>query len=1028
MLAAIIRFSLVQRVFVVLLSIMILAAGASAWFSLPIDAFPDISPTQVKVILKAPGMTAEEIESQITLPIETELLGIPNQQILRSMTKYAITDITIDFNEGTDIYWARQQVAERLANVMGSLPSGLEGGVAPMSTPLSEMFMFSVENPNMTLLEKRQILEWEIRPLLRSIDGVADVNILGGYAKTYQISPDPLKLASIGMSLTTLAEKIDLANTNAAVGRINIGNDTLILRSEGRVNSLEGIKNIVVASSAGDKAVVRLKDVAKVDIGHLTRYGSVTRNGQETSEAIVIALKNANTAKVIEQVSAKLDEIESSLPENTEINVFYNRKNLIDTAIGTIQNALFIAIVLVIIVLSLFLGDLRAAIAVSLVLPFSAASTFMLMQQFDFSANLMSLGGLVIAIGMLVDASVVVVENTVNSVKQNKGLPKLHLVYRACKDVAGPVVSGTVIVIIVFSPLLTLSGLEGKLFTPVAVTIVFAMISSLILSLTVIPAFTSFLLKTGESKEPRFVQYMQGRYKDLLSKTIPAPQFVIAGSLLCLVVSGFLFVLLGKTFMPVLDEGDIIVQLEKTPSISLKSSTDLDIQIQNALLEQVPEIKQIVARVGSDELGLDPMSLNETDVFMELEPVDDWRFDTKDELIEAIREVLSDFPGINIGFTQPIQMRVSEMLTGSSGAVSIKVFGNDIAELARISSEINTITKTLEGSIDVNSAVIEGGDFLTISLKSEIASQFGMSIGELASFIKSQLEQVQISQIIEGKKKTPLVFALHDSNAIKPDNVADIYTMNILMPDASVMPLNSVAEISFKQGPIMIERENGNRFAVVTSNVQGRDVVGFVEDLQTLVSQNIKLPVGYTLAFGGEFENQKRASDTLLLVVPIALGLIMIILFTTFGSLGKAILILANVPFAIMGGIIALYISQEFLSVPASVGFIALLGVAVLNGVVMVSYFEQNKAKVFDLVSGVIDGAKQRLRPVLMTALTAMFGLLPLVVATGPGAEIQKPLAIVVIGGLFTSTFTTLFLIPVFYIWMERSNGRKYAK
>jgi cobalt-zinc-cadmium resistance protein CzcA len=644
-------------------------AGASAWFSLPIDAFPDISPTQVKVILKAPGMTAEEIEAQVTLPIETELLGIPNQEILRSTTKYAITDITLDFKEGTDIYWARQQVSERLANVLPSLPKGLEGGVAPMSTPLSEMFMFTVENPSLSLIERRQLLEWEIRPLLRSINGVADVNILGGFAKTYQISPDHTKLASIGMTLNSLSEVIQDNNQNGSIGRLNIGNDTLIVRSEGRIENLSALKQLVIANH--NDTVVRLQDIAKVEVGHLTRYGSVTRNGVETTEAIVIALKDANTAQVIENVTEKLASLESTLPKGTQINVFYNRKNLIDTAIGTIEEALIIAVVLVIVLLSLFLGNVRAAIVVSLVLPLSALSTFVLMNYFGMSANLMSLGGLVIAIGMLVDASVVVVENTVNSLKNNAALPKLHLVFRSSKEVAVPVVSGTIIVIIVFSPLLTLTGLEGKLFQPVAVTIVFAMVSALILSLTVIPALASMLLKAETIQQPRFVGFLQNQYALALNHTVKKPLPVIGVTLAVLVASGLMYTLLGKTFMPVLDEGDIIVQLEKSPNISLSASTALDIQLENALIAKIPEIKQIVSRVGSDEIGLDPMSLNETDVFMELTPVETWRFSSKQELIDEIRSVLEGFPGINVGFTQPIQMRVSEMLTGSTGDVSI---------------------------------------------------------------------------------------------------------------------------------------------------------------------------------------------------------------------------------------------------------------------------------------------------------------------------------------------------------------------
>ena len=1021
MLSNVIRFSLTQRVFVLIVSLFLLLSGISAWFALPIDAFPEISPTQVKVILKAPGMTAQEIEEQVTLPIEAELLGIPDQEILRSTTKYAITDITLDFKEGTDIYWARQQVAERLANVLPSLPEGLDGGVAPMSTALSEMFMFSIENPAMSLIERRQLLEWEIRPLLRSINGVADVNILGGFAKTYQISPNPIKLANIGMTFTQLSETIQAINQNGNIGRLNIGNDTLIVRLEGRINSLTDLQNIVIANV--DNTIVRLQDVASVSIGHLTRYGSVTRNGVETTEAIVIALKDANTADVIENVTQKLALIQSTIPKGTEINVFYNRKNLIDTAIGTIEEALIIAVVLVIILLSLFLGNIRAAIVVSLVLPLSAVCTFLLMNYFNMSANLMSLGGLVIAIGMLVDASVVVVENTVNSLKKNNTLPKLHLIFRACKEVAVPVVSGTIIVIIVFSPLLTLTGLEGKLFKPVAITIVFAMLSSLILSLTVIPALASILLKAETIKEPRFVIFLQNQYESTLKHTILKPIPIIIATVLLLLASVLLYTQLGKTFMPVLDEGDIIVQLEKSPNISLQASSELDIQIQKALLANIPEIKQIVSRVGSDEIGLDPMSLNETDIFMELAPVDTWRLNSKKELIDDIRRVLEGFPGINIGFTQPIQMRVSEMLTGSTGDVSIKVFGNDIQMLATLAEQISQHTKTLKGSVDVNASVIEGGDFLNIRLKPEIASAFNMTVSQLSLFIRSQIESTAFSTLIEGKKKTPIVFGLSASNTLKPNTIADLQAMNILMPDATLMPLASIAKVSFKQGPILIERENSNRFAVVTTNVEDRDIVGFVDELKRVLEQSLDLPVGYTLNFGGEFENQQRAANNLMLVVPIALGLILIILFTTFGTLSKAGLILANIPFATMGGVIALYLSGEFLSVPASVGFIALLGVAVLNGVVMVSYFEQTRFDVTDVVERIVLGAKRRLRPVLMTASTAMFGLFPLVFATGPGAEIQKPLAIVVIGGLFTSTFTTLFLIPVFYIWLEKRRG-----
>ncbi len=1037
MLQSIIRFSLSQRLFVSILALIIVIIGIRSWINIPIDAFPDISPTQVKIVLKVPGMTSVEIESQVTRVIETELLGIPAQEMLRSTTKYSITAITIDFEEGTDIYWARQQVNERLMKVWSSLPENISGGMAPMSTPLSEMFMFSVENPNLSLTQRRELLDWQIRPLLRTVAGVADVNSLGGYVKTFEISPDILRMQALKISFLDIEQVLTENNINGGIGRLIKGNDTLILRTQGRLAGLEALHDLVIKSTKD--RVIRLSDIATIKIGHLTRYGSVTKDGRETTQGLIIALKNSNTAEVVKNVKNKLAEIEPSLPKGTIINVFYDRSNLIDTAIGTITSALGQAVILVIILLAIFLGDLRSSIVVSLSLPFAALMTFILMNFFNLSANLMSLGGLVIAIGMLVDASVVIVENIVNALAKNKSLPRLHVIYRACKEVAVPVVVGTTIVLIVFSPLLTLTGLEGKLFTPVALTIVFAMVSALFISLTIIPIIASLLLKNEAVKEPKLVLVLQAFYKKTLTNMLIAPKkFVIAISLV-LFVSGILFMGLGKSFMPLLDEGDIIVQLEKSPSISLKSSVDLDEQIEKALLEQIPEIKQIVSRTGSDELGLDPMGLNETDVFMELKPSDEWRFDTKAELVQEIRVVLQQFPGINIGFTQPIQMRVSEMLTGSTGDVSIKVFGNDVNTLAQLANEISNVTSNVEGSADVQAALIEGGKYLNIELIPEIAVQAGMSTQALSKFLKSQLEEFTVSTILQGNKSIPVVFSNHKklqadtgvASSVKAKTItslAELRSMLILMPNHSLVPLETIANIRFKEGPLLIEREKGNRFVSISTNVVGRDVVGFVDELNDKIMQQVKMPSGYTLVFGGEFESQQRATKNLLIVVPAALILIFIILFITFNSLANATLILANTPFAVMGGIIALYISGEYLSVPASVGFIALLGVAVANGVVMVSYFEQTKMLMSDLRYRIIDGANRRLRPILMTASTGLFGLIPLAFATGPGAEIQKPLAIVVIGGLITSTITTLYLLPLFYSLVEQRLQKRAQK
>ncbi|WP_286233526.1 efflux RND transporter permease subunit [Thalassotalea sediminis] len=1022
MLDFLIRFSLIQRVFIALATIFLALLGLKAWLTLPVDAFPDISPTQVKIVLKAPGMTTSEIETQITRIIETELLGIPSQSILRSTTKYAITDITLDFEEGTNIYWARQQVNERLMNVWSALPDNVSGGLAPMSTPLSEMFMFTVENPSLTLQQKRELLDWQIRPALRTVSGVADVNSLGGFTKTYEITPSPLNMKNFGITLLDIENAITQNNFNGGIGRLNKGNDNIVVRTQGQFEKIDDIKQIVIAST--QHTTIRLSDVASVSEGHLTRYGAVTRNSEESVQGLVIALKNSNTAQVISNVKEALAEIKHSLPKGTEINVFYDRSDLITTAINTIVNALIQAVILVIILLALFFGNIRAAIIVSISLPLAALSTFILMRYFSISANLMSLGGLVIAIGMLVDSSVVVVENTVNRLAENKYLPKLHTIYRACKEVAIPTVSGTLIIVIVFSPLLTLTGLEGKLFTPVALTIVFAMLTALLLAFTFVPVLASVLLKQSEASEPKLIKSMQYHYQKSLEKALNKPKFLSIIAFIALGISVFIFTQLGKSFMPTLDEGDIIVQLEKSPKITLAGSIAVDQQVEAALLKQIPEVAQIVARTGSDELGLDPMSLNETDVFMELKPQSEWRFNTKQELIEEIRAVLSNYPGMNINFTQPIQMRVSEMLTGTTGDVSIKIFGDDVTTLATLANNMRTLVEQVNGSEDVQTALITGGKYIRLSLKNEVANEYGLTTHALTQILKPQLEGRNISKLNDVNKHTPIVFATSTKNARSNINsIVDLNTLSILTPSNDLLPLNEVAEITMEEEPLLIERENGKRFVAISTNVSNRDVVSFVDELKDLVHSKLPLPSGYTLIFGGEFENQQRAMNNLIFVVPLSLLMIFIILFTTFQSLPLAALILGNIPFSIMGGVTALFISGQYLSIPASVGFIALLGVAVLNGIVMISYFEQTKILIPQLTDRVVSGATRRLRPVLMTATTAMFGLLPLAYATGPGAEIQKPLAIVVIGGLITSTITTLYLLPIYYRMLEKKYG-----
>jgi cobalt-zinc-cadmium resistance protein CzcA len=1005
-----IRFALSQRLLMMIFVLLLAGAGYTAFKNIPIDAFPEVSPTQVKIIVKAAGMTPEEVEARITAPIEVELLGIPHQTMLRSIAKYALTDITIDFQEGTDIFWARQQIAERLNTIWGSLPAGVEGGIAPMTTPLGEMFMFSVEGGGLSLMERRSLLDWVIRPALRTVPGVADVNSLGGLVRSFEIIPDNTRLSARGIGIDKLQQAIQSNNRNDGAGRMTDGEEALIVRAEGRIKNLDDVKNIVIDTKNG--IPITVADVAEVKIGAITRYGAVSKNGQgESVTGLVLSLRGANARQTIAGIEAKFAEISKSFPKGVEAKVFYNRGNLVDKAVDTVLHALLEAIVLVIVLLILFLGNLRAALVVALALPLAALFTFILMNQMGMSANLMSLGGLAIAIGMLVDAAVVVVENLITHLAHTKTaqrLPRLHVIYRATSEVAASVTAGILIIIIVFLPLLTLQGLEGKLFTPVALTIVFALSGSLILSLTVIPVIASYLLKEVSHEEPWLPRQLQKLYQPTLLWCLNNSKKVFTTAALLLLATGVIFTQIGSTFMPTMDEGDIIVQLEKLPSITLGKSVALDGQVQKNLLKNVPEIATIVSRVGSDELGLDPMGLNETDTFLVLKPKEQWRMHNKEALVEEIRKEMAKTPGIAFGFTQPIEMRVSEMLTGTRGDVAIKLFGPDLAVLNEKANEIAELLKHIEGSSDVFAKQNDGMQFLQITIDKLAAGRLGLDADSIENLLRAQIEGLNLGIVQEGIKRTPLI--LRGSS-----NTANFDNLQITLPNGGHVPVTAIARIEKVEGVVAIGREKGQRFTVVRSNVQGRDLVGFVEEAHKAVDEKIKLPIGYTVEFGGQFENQQRAQATLTLVVPIALGLIFLLLFSTFGSVRQAVLVLSNIPLAMVGGVFGLWISGEYLSVPASVGFIALLGIAVLNGVVMVSYFNQLKAMGMELLKVVTLGSARRLRPVLMTASIAAFGLIPLLFATGPGSEIQRPLAIVVIGGLVSSTFLTLFLLPILF-------------
>jgi cobalt-zinc-cadmium resistance protein CzcA len=1012
MLNSLIGFSLRQRLLVLIVTAMLVAGGVLAWSGLPIDAFPDVSTTQVKLVLKAPGMTPEEVESRITVPIEQEVLGIPKQRMLRSTSKYALADITLDFEDGTDVYWARQQVSERLAGVMKDLPPNTGGGLAPITTPLGEMFMFTLEGPQ-TLEERRRVLDWVVRPALRTLPGVADVNSLGGRVRTFEVVPNAGDLLDRGVSLKQLEAALSAGNRNDGAGRLSAGEEALIVRAEGAIRTLDDVRATVVRMVEG--RVIRVSDVAEVRLGELTRYGAVTRNGQgEAVQGLVLGLRGANARDVVAGVKARLATLAPSLPAGLRVVPFYDRSSLIDRAVHTVGQALLEAVVLVVLLLFAFFGNLRAAVVVAVMLPLSALGTFVLMRQFGLSANLMSLGGLAIAIGMLVDGAVVVVENVETALTgpQAQRVSPLHLVYRASREVAVPVTSGIVIIIIVFLPLLSLEGLEGKLFSPVALTIVFALAVSLLLSLTVVPVLASWLLRVGPAHEPWLMRWLNRGYAALLAAAMRHERLMVGGALAALLGAGALFGVVGKSFMPTLDEGDIIMQLEKLPSISLDNAVALDLRVQQALMARVPEVAGVVARSGADELGLDPMGLNQTDSFLVLKPRAQWRKPDKDWLTDQLRLVMADFPGIDPAFTQPIDMRVSEMLTGVRGDVAIKIYGSDLAQLNQLAQQTEGLIAKLAGATDTLTVRNDGVQYLQIDIDRLAAGRVGLNAEQIQSDLRHWIEGQTVGTVHEAGRRTPLV--IRGSNALR-SSPADFEALRITKDDGLSVPLKDVARLRRVDGPVKIDREQAQRYVVVQTNVRGRDLVGFVEEAQRMVAAQVKLPAGYSLAWGGQFENQQRAAKRLGLVIPVALALIFFILFSTFGSVRQALLVLANVPLALIGGVVALAAAGQYLSVPASVGFIALLGIAVLNGVVMVSYYNQLLAQGMALAEVVVEGAKRRLRPVLMTAAISAGGLVPLLFASGPGSEIQKPLAIVVIGGLVSSTVLTLLLLPMLF-------------
>ncbi|WP_164500065.1 efflux RND transporter permease subunit [Helicobacter pylori] len=1014
MLASIIEFSLRQRVIVIVGAILILFFGTYSFINTPVDAFPDISPTQVKIILKLPGSSPEEMENNIVRPLELELLGLKGQKSLRSVSKYSISDITIDFDDSVDIYLARNIVNERLSSVMKDLPVGVEGGMAPIVTPLSDIFMFTIDG-NITEIEKRQLLDFVIRPQLRMISGVADVNSIGGFSRAFVIVPDFNDMARLGISISDLEEAVRVNLRNSGAGRVDRDGETFLVKIQTASLSLGDIGKITVSTNLGH---LHIKDFAKVISQSRTRLGFVTKDGMgETTEGLVLSLKDANTKEIITQVYQKLEELKPFLPNGVSINVFYDRSEFTQKAIATVSKTLIEAVVLIIITLFLFLGNLRASVAVGVILPLSLSVAFIFIKFSDLTLNLMSLGGLIIAIGMLIDSAVVVVENAFEKLSANTKTTKLHAIYRSCKEIAVSVVSGVVIIMVFFVPILTLQGLEGKMFRPLAQSIVYALLGTLVLSITIIPVVSSLVLKATPHSETFLTRFLNRIYAPLLEFFVHNPKKVILGAFVFLIASLSLFPFVGKNFMPALDEGDVVLSVETTPSISLDQSKDLMLNIESAIKKHVKEVKSIVARTGSDELGLDLGGLNQTDTFISFIPKKEWSVKTKDELLEKIMDSLKDFKGINFSFTQPIEMRISEMLTGVRGDLAVKIFGDDISALNELSFQIAQALKGIKGSSEVLTTLNEGVNYLYVTPNKESMADVGITSDEFSKFLKSALEGLIVDVIPTGISRTPVMIRQESDFA---SSITKIKSLALTSKYGVLVPITSIAKIEEVDGPVSIVRENSMRMSVVRSNVVGRDLNSFVEEAKKVITQNIKLPSSYYITYGGQFENQQRANKRLSTVIPLSILAIFFILFFTFKSIPLALLILLNIPFAVTGGLIALFAVGEYISVPASVGFIALFGIAVLNGVVMIGYFKELLLQGKSVEECVLLGAKRRLRPVLMTACIAGLGLLPLLFSHSVGSEVQKPLAIVVLGGLVTSSALTLLLLPPMFMLIAK--------
>ncbi|HQZ82373.1 MAG TPA: CusA/CzcA family heavy metal efflux RND transporter [Pyrinomonadaceae bacterium] len=1031
MINALIRFSIAQKLVVLLLVAIMAGAGIFSLIDLPIDAVPDVTNVQVQVLTNAPSLAPLEIERQITFPIEVAMSGIPGVEEIRSVSKFGISNVTIVFEESTDIYFARQLILERMATARENIPPGIGAPeMGPIATGLGEIYQYEVKaekGSGYTATDLRTIHDWNIRRQLMSVPGVTEVNSHGGYGKQYEVRLSPEKLHAYGSTLSDVHDAVMANNGSVGGGYIEKGAEQYLLRGVGLVEKMEDITNIVVKT--GKEGVpVFVRDLGEVVEGQSIRQGAVSTDGQgEIVSGMAIMLKGENSRVVAERVKAKVEEIRKTLPKGVTIEPFYDRTELVKRAIATVEKNLLEGAALVILVLLLLLGNWRGAVLVATIIPLSMLFAAILMRMFNVSGNLMSLGAL--DFGLIVDGAVVMVENVVRrraeAQHNNSREPPERTILEACLEVARPVVFAVAIIGIVYLPILSLRGIEGKMFVPMALTVIFALLGSLILSLTYVPAMLSLIMRGAVSeKESPLIRWSKLIYRPSLAFVMKFRSQVLAVAIALIALCGAIFTNLGGEFIPRLDEGDILIEAVLLPSVSLNQAMEMTTKMEKSL-KVFPEVKTIVSKCGAPAVATDSMSLNQCDVFVMLNPIDEWRSRwSKEKLIEEMSKKLeAEVPGAaSFGFMQPIEMRVNELIAGTRGDVAIKLFGDDLQVLAEKGEEIDRVLGTIQGAHENKAEVTTGLPQLQIKPDRAAIARYGLNVENVNELVESIFAGRKAGEVFEGEQRFDIVLRLNE-NASK--TVDSVRALMLTAPNGQRVPLEQVADISLVEGAAQISREATRRRIVVSTNVRDRDIASFVAEAKQKIGTGVKLPPGYYLEWGGTFENLERATGRLLVVVPIALFLIFVLLFSTFGSARQALIIYTGIPFAVVGGVIALALRGMPFSISAGVGFIALFGVAVLNGVVMISFINHLREEGKSVIDAVNEGAMTRLRPVLMTALVASLGFIPMALATSAGAEVQRPLATVVIGGLITSTLLTLLLLPVLYAWVERDADRR---